>query len=219
MLRTAFVTFVFILFSAAALADSLRSDKHLVKIDVQSLSADSRQYNVQVFDAESRNHVAHLKVAAKGGSAEEAETVAGGMTYKVRVVPYGEAYLVEFTAADGDGVTDSMRGGFTTAKAKPAPAPARPSQGGKDIKAPAVIKKVAPVYTEDARAAGAAGTVVLELLIDRSGFVRDATVLKPMGYGLSESAVDAAKQWQFEPSVKGRTPVEVLQEVTLEFQP
>jgi TonB family protein len=57
------------------------------------------------------------------------------------------------------------------------------------------------------------------LSIDKSGFVQEATVVKPMGYGLSESAVDAAKQWQFAPSTQGSGPVEVLYEVTIEFKP
>jgi hypothetical protein len=40
----------------------------------------------------------------------------------------------------------------------------------------------------------------------------------PMGYGLTESAVDAARQWGFEPSMQGRVPVEVVEEVTIDFK-
>lgn len=81
------------------------------------------------------------------------------------------------------------------------------------------MRRIEPVYTDDARAAGATGSVVLEVHIDKSGFVRDARVVKSMGYGLDEAAADAVKGWQFEASMQGRVPVEVLHEVTIEFKP
>jgi len=218
MRRISLLAFLLILFSAAARADGLRSDKHLLKIDVQPLAEGTRQYNVQIFDAESRSHVAHLKLVTKGDAANEDETTAGGMRYKVRVQPHGDAYLLEFTADDGAEVIDTMRGGFTTA-APPKPAPSRTVRAGRDIDEPKLIHRVEPLYTDDAKAAGAAGSVILEIQIDRSGFVRDATVLTPMAYGLSESAVDAVKQWRFEPSTRNRVPVEVTYEVRIEFKP
>ena len=82
-----------------------------------------------------------------------------------------------------------------------------------------LVRRVEAVYTEEAKAAAAAGTVVLEVTIDKSGFVREATVIKPMGYSLSESAMEAVKQWQFEGTIHDRLAVEVVQEVTVEFKP
>ncbi len=204
--------------TTAAFADGFRSDKHLVKIDTQALGNGSRQYHVQIFNADSRGHVAQLKVATSGDTPAEADTVVSGTTYKVRVQPHGEAYLVQFTANDGTETIDSMRGGFTTA-AKPQPARPQALRGGSDVKEPKVVRRIEAVYTEEAKAAGAVGSVVLEVLIDRSGFVREATVVRAMGHGLTESAVDAVKQWQFEASMQERTPVEVLQEVTIDFKP
>lgn len=200
------------LISFGAAADSLRSDRHLVKIDAQP-----RNYDVRIFDAESRSPVAHLKVAASGDVAE-AETTAGGTRYHVRIYPHGASYLVAFTADDGQGGIDMMRGGFTQRPRTDA-APARPAQAGRDVKEPKVTRRIEPVYTDEARAAGAAGTIVVEAHIDKSGFVRDARVVKSMGYGLDEAAADAVKQWQFEPSARERVPVEVLAEVTIEFKP
>jgi TonB family protein len=204
----------FVLASFGATADSLRTDKHLVKIDAQS-----RQYNIQIFDAESRSPVAHLKVVAQGDDPAEAETTAGNTRYHVRIFPHGTSYLVVFTADDGAGGIDTMRAGFTQRIAQDAKPSAEPMRGGRDVEEPKVLRRVEPVYTETARAAGAAGTVVLEVLIDRSGFVRNAKVVKSMGYGLDESAADAVQQWQFEPSAHGRERVEVLHEVTIDFKP
>lgn len=205
-----------VLFSFSAFAsDTLRSGRHFLKIEA---AGNSGQYNVQVFDGESRSSVAQLKVMTKGGAPAEAETTAGGTRYNVLIVPHGVAYLVEFKAYEGTELIDAMRGGFTGG-AKPNAAPARAARGGRDVNAPKVVRRVDAVYTEEARAAGAAGSVVVEVLIDRSGFVREATVLQPIGHGLSEAAIDAVKQWQFEPSMQQGVPVEVQQEVTIDFKP
>ena len=217
MRRISAIAIVLVLTSTAAFADSLRSDKHFVQIDVQP-TGNSRQYDVQVFDAESRTGIAQLKVVTKGDKAAESETSAGGTRFKVRIEPHGAAYLIAFTADDGTEVIDTMRGGFTTA-AKSKPVPARAVRAGREINEPAVIRRVAAVYTEEAKAAGAVGSVVVELLIDKSGFVREATVVQPMGHGLSESAVDAVKQWQFAPAMHEGVPVEVSYEVAIDFKP
>lgn len=198
----------------AALADSLRSDKHLIRIDARN-----REYSVQVFDAESRTAVAQLKVVTAGNTPAVAETIANGTRYDVRIEPHGAAYLIAFTAHAGTELIDTMRGGFTERSALSDAIPQSPQRAGRDVDEPAVLRRVEPVFTEDAKAAGAAGTVVLEVHIDKSGFVQNVQVLKPMGYGLSESAIEAVRQWQFAPSMQGRVPVEVVQEVTLTFKP
>jgi len=210
---------LFTLISTAAFADSLRSDKHFVKIEAQPAVATSRQFNVQVFDAESHKDLAHLKVSTSGNAPAEGETNANGMRYVVRIEPHGASYLAAFTAYDGTGPVDAMRGGFTQRSAGADRPAAPPARAGREVAEPAVLRRVEPVYTEEAKAVGAAGTVVLEVRIDKSGFVQDVTVLKPMGHGLTESAVDAVKQWRFAPSMKDRVPVEVVQEVTIEFKP
>ena len=209
-------TLALVFFAATAFADALRSDRHLVKIEVSNGA--SRQYNVQIFDAESRGSIAHLKLTTSGNTPAEAETTANGTRYAVRIAPHGEAYLVDFTAQGGE-MTDAMRGGFTT-RVKPAPAaPPQAMRGGRDVKEPKLLRRIEPVYTEEAKAAGAAGSVLVEVLIDRSGFVRDATVVRGLGHGLSESAVEAVKQWQFEATMQSHVPVEVELEVTVEFKP
>lgn len=217
MRRISAIALVLVFCSTAAFADALRSDKHLIRIDVQPGAGDSRQYEVEVFDAESRTSVAQMNVTTNGNTPADDETTIGGTRYGVRIVPYGQSYLIEFTA-DGAEMSDRMRGGFSVATAQSRPQPARALRAGREIAEPAVLRRAEPLYTEDAKAAGASGTVIVEVRIDKSGFVQDATVVKPMGYGLSESAVDAAKQFQFAPSMQDRKGVEVLHEITFEFK-
>jgi TonB family protein len=63
------------------------------------------------------------------------------------------------------------------------------------------IQKTDPEYTEEARIAELEGTVVLDGVIDEEGFARNLTVRQSLGLGLDENAIEAVKQWHFQPRV------------------
>ncbi len=63
------------------------------------------------------------------------------------------------------------------------------------------IQKTDPEYTEEARLAELEGTVLLGGAIGEDGFAHDLEVLRPLGLGLDENAVEAVKQWHFQPNV------------------
>jgi len=88
---------------------------------------------------------------------------------------------------------------------------------GVHVTRPVVTHRVEPVYTKAARAIRLEGVVVLELLIDERGAVAEATLLRPLGMGLSESALAAARQWRFEPSTMNGRPVSVTYHLTIRF--
>jgi TonB family protein len=67
-----------------------------------------------------------------------------------------------------------------------------------DIKAPRKIKDVKPVYPEPSLAAGDEGVVIVELKVGTSGTVTDARVLGSRCPALNESALKAARGWQYE---------------------
>jgi TonB family protein len=91
-----------------------------------------------------------------------------------------------------------------------------PVRVGGDIKEPKKIKHVAPVYPDDARAAGVQGVVILEVLIDENGDVSDAKVLRSVPM-LDQAAVDAVRQWRFTPTLLNNVPVTVVMTVTVNF--
>jgi TonB family protein len=72
-------------------------------------------------------------------------------------------------------------------------------------------------YTEDARRRGISGEVVLEIVVRRDGGVGDVRVLQGLGAGLDQRAVQAVRQWKFDPARLKGTPVDVLVEVAVEF--
>lgn len=94
----------------------------------------------------------------------------------------------------------------------------QPYRVGGDVKAPVVSTRVEPVYTEEARQARVSGIVILEVVIDRTGIVKDIRVLKSLPFGLSEAASDAVKQWTFKPATLNGEAVDVIFNLTINFQ-
>lgn len=81
----------------------------------------------------------------------------------------------------------------------------------------ALLKKL-PEYTEEARVERIQGVVILGTVIDASGRVTEVEVLKSLPLGLSEAAVEAVKQWRFEPALKDGKPVAVFYNLTINFR-
>lgn len=103
--------------------------------------------------------------------------------------------------------------------APPPPEPEGPVRFvvGGNITEPVKISGPNPMYPEAARRARIQGVVVLECTIGKDGSVREAKVLRGLPLGLTESAVDAVKKWQFKPSTLNGKPVEVLYILTVRF--
>jgi TonB family protein len=89
---------------------------------------------------------------------------------------------------------------------------------GGGVSAPVPIYKPEPAYSEEARKAKYQGTVVLMIVIDASGAVTDCRVIKPLGLGLDEKAVETVKTWKFKPAMKNSSPVPVRVSVEVSFR-
>ena len=89
---------------------------------------------------------------------------------------------------------------------------------GGDVTAPQLVRKVDPEYSEEARKAKKEGTVVLKLVVQRDGIVRDIKVIQSVGLGLDERAIGAVKQWRFNPALKGGRPVDVAAMIEVTFR-
>lgn len=61
------------------------------------------------------------------------------------------------------------------------------------------IEKTPAAYTDEASIAELEGTVLLDGVIGDDGLARDLTVLRPLGLGLDEKAIESARQWVFTP--------------------
>jgi len=85
-----------------------------------------------------------------------------------------------------------------------------------DIKPPKLIKQVNPVYPEEARKTGVEGVVILEAKADEEGNVVDARILRSIPV-LDQAALDAVKQWKYEPLIIDGKARKVLFTVTVRF--
>jgi periplasmic protein TonB len=89
---------------------------------------------------------------------------------------------------------------------------------GGGITAPRPISTPDPEYTDEARQAKTQGTCILWLVVDAEGRPRDIRVVRGLGYGLESKAIEAVKQWRFEPALKDGKPVNVQISVEVGFR-
>jgi TonB family protein len=83
---------------------------------------------------------------------------------------------------------------------------------------PSVLRKVEPEYSEEARAARLQGAVILMVVIGTDGLTRDVRVVKGLGLGLDEKALEAIGQWQFQPGAKDGRSVAVTATIEVNYR-
>jgi protein TonB len=90
---------------------------------------------------------------------------------------------------------------------------------GNGVMLPKVVREVKPKYTADAMRAKVQGTVLLECVVLPDGSVGDVEVVKSLDktFGLDQEAINAAKNWRFEPGTRFGEPVAVLVTIELTF--
>ena len=72
---------------------------------------------------------------------------------------------------------------------------------------PAPISQPIPEYPEMARKAGVEGMVLLKVLVDKEGRVRDVVLIKGVGAGLDEAAIASVKGSKWTPAIQNHKPV------------
>ena len=89
---------------------------------------------------------------------------------------------------------------------------------GGGVSAPQVLFKVEPEYSEEARKAKWQGTVVLTVIVDEMGRPNHVSVLRSLGLGLDQKAIDAVSQWRFKPGLKDGKAVPVIATIEVNFR-
>lgn len=89
---------------------------------------------------------------------------------------------------------------------------------GGGVSAPKAIYTPDPEYSEEARKAKYSGTCMLWLIVGPDGKPRDIRVARTLGLGLDEKAMEAVKNWRFEPAMKDGKPVAVMINVEVSFR-
>jgi TonB family protein len=89
---------------------------------------------------------------------------------------------------------------------------------GGGVSAPRALQTPDPEYSEEARKAKYQGTVVLWLIVDQNGRPQQLKVARSLGMGLDQKAIEAVRQWKFEPAMKDGRPVAVQINVEVNFR-
>ncbi len=89
---------------------------------------------------------------------------------------------------------------------------------GGGVSAPQLVFKVEPEYSEEARKAKFQGTVVLYVVVDEKGNPKDLKVVRALGLGLDQKAIEAVQKWHFKPGLKDGKPVPVAAQIEVNFR-
>ena len=201
-----------------------RSAHHELRVERNVVSAEQILYDVTVVDLDSGKTVLNAHLTGKPGEALDATGGDKDRTVRVRFAYSTHFFSATVNVIDGKTIADEFRTWWQLDAATspevvpPPPAANAPLRVGGDVKAPVLINRVEPTYTEEARAKRISGIVILEVIIDKTGRVTNAQVLKPLPFGLDRAAVDAVKQWQFQPGTLNGQPIDVIFNLTVNFR-
>jgi len=88
---------------------------------------------------------------------------------------------------------------------------------GEGVSAPRPIYTPEPEFSEEARKAKYQGVVVLNIVVGTDGRVHNPRVVRSLGMGLDEKAIEGVKTWKFDPSKKDGRNVAVEMNIEVAF--
>jgi len=90
---------------------------------------------------------------------------------------------------------------------------------GGGVAAPVLLHQVDPEFSDEARRAKYQGICMISIIVDTNGNPQNPRVVRPLGMGLDEKALEAVRQFRFKPAMKdGKTPVPVMITVEVNFR-
>jgi TonB family protein len=113
--------------------------------------------------------------------------------------------------------SDAFAGGLVSGNGKQPSAPAAPLPVGGDVKPAHMISSVAPIYPALAKNQHVEGDVRVDALIDATGHVSAMKVVSGATL-LHQAAMDALRQWKYQPAVLDGKPVPMHLTVTIQFR-
>lgn len=80
-----------------------------------------------------------------------------------------------------------------------------------------LVQKIQPTYPASAKQAKVQGTVELEVSISKEGVPQEIRVVRSPGDDLTQSALDAVRQWRYRPTLLNGEPVDILTTVIVNY--
>jgi TonB family protein len=113
---------------------------------------------------------------------------------------------VEVLLTSGSGVSE------------PPPDPASLPRVGGGVTAPVPIITPVAEFSEEARRSRKQGECMLTVIVDRNGMTRNPKVVRPLGMGLDEKAIEAVRRYRFTPAMRNGEPVIALITIAVNFR-
>jgi TonB family protein len=125
-------------------------------------------------------------------------------------------FAPEFAAVPG--LVSNSDDGPQSADSDPNQAKDHPvNRMSKGVTAPKAVSAPNPAFSEQARHAKYQGTILLSLLVDKTGQARNIRIVQPLGMGLDQKAVESVSRWQFNPATKEGDPVDFEVAIEVDF--
>jgi TonB family protein len=91
-------------------------------------------------------------------------------------------------------------------------------QIGGRVSKPVLIFQPEAEFSDEARRAKYQGVCIVEMIVDAQGNPQNVHVIRSLGMGLDEKAMEAVRKYKFKPAMKdGKTPVPVMITVEVDF--
>src|SRR5208282_5852692 len=122
------------------------------------------------------------------------------------------------SSANADANADGLDSGLAAGNGKQPAAPEMPLPVGGDVKSAKLVSSVSPVYPLVAKNQHVSGDVLIDALIDANGNVTTMKVISGPAL-LHHAAMEAVRQWKYQPATLDGKAVPMHLQVTLQFRP
>ena len=159
-----------------------------------------------------------IEVRARGFAVGKTEVLveAGRRVEALVTLPLGQ--ISEAVTVIGSRPASGSLAPAAPAASLPARTPQRIPVGG-NVQAAKLVRQVHPVYPADLKQQGITGTVMLRAVISTTGETLNPEVINTTVHpGLAQAALDAVRQWRYQPTLLNGQPVEVATTVTVTFE-
>jgi TonB family protein len=201
--------------SAAAATFESRSEHYALNVTNSAIAA-----KVVVTDLDSNSPVISEEIPWTPGQPSKIVRDIGDLRFSVRLTRGLETMTANLEVDRGDMEIDLIRTEWILSPRRTHYPVGGTINGafrvGGDVHAPQVVHRVEPIYPEEARRNHISGIVIVQTTVDAAGHVTDAIPLKGEPE-LIAAAIDAVKQWTFEPGTKAGKPVPVVFNLTVNF--
>jgi TonB family protein len=159
-----------------------------------------------------------IEVRSRGFAVGKTEVLveAGRRVEALVILPLGQ--ISETETVRGSRPANGSLAAAAPAASSAARAPQRILVGG-NVQPAKLLKKVSPVYPADLKQQGITGTVMIRAVISITGETLNTEVINTtVNPGLAQAALDAVRQWRYQPTLLNGQPVEIVTTVTVTFE-